>query len=269
MSRLVHVVVASFAIASPGWASDVTLDSALEQAGELPPVETEYDEDWLFDEELGPDPAERDPLEGGNRAVFGFNEGVYQYVLDPLAQFYEAVVPAPVRTSVRKFFSNLHEPVTFTNEVLQGAAADAGTTLGRFVVNSTIGIGGLFDPATPMGLERRITDFGETLAYYGTPAGPYLVLPLLGPATARDTIGEGVDLLLRPDTWLLGAAPIFVVNAGDGFSAYEMERSRLEALRETSIDFYSAMRAAYLMDRDAQIDERLVELGCEGAEPVD
>ena len=267
MSRLVQVVVASFAIASPGWASDVTLDSALEQAGELPPVETEYDEDWLFDGELGPDPAERDPLEEGNRKIFGFNEGIYRYVLDPVAEVYEAVVPRPVRTSVRNFFNNLHEPVMFTNEVLQGAGGEAGTTLGRFVVNSTIGIAGFFDPATKMGLERHTTNFGETLAYYGTPSGPYLVLPLLGPATARDTVGEGIDLLLRPDTWLLAAAPIFMVNAGDGFSSYEMERRRLEALRETSVDFYSAMRGAYLMDRDAQIDDRLSELGCE-SEPV-
>ena len=268
MSRWLCTAAAAIALGIPalGWASDVTPDSALEESGALPPLEAEYDEDWIYEEELGPDPAERDPWEEGNRSVFGFNEGIYRYVLDPVAEFYEAVVPEPVRSSVRKVFSNLHEPVTFTNEVLQGSGRQAGTTLGRFVINSTLGIAGIFDPATAMGLERQKADFGETLAYYGTPAGPYLVLPLLGPATARDALGAGVDLVLRPDTWLLGAAPIFVVNAGDGFSSYEIERRRLDALRETSVDFYAALRGAYLMDRDARIGQRLAELGCEAAD---
>lgn len=260
------IAVSSLVAVLPASARDVTRGSVLEEDGTLPPVEAEYDEDWLFEDEFGPDPAERDPWEPGNRAVFGFNEGIYQYVLDPVAEAYEAVVPAVVRTSVRHFFTNIREPVIFANEVLQGAGGDAATTFGRFAVNTTVGIGGLFDPATPIGLEHHNTDFGETLAFYGTPAGPYVVLPLLGPATARDAVGEGVDLLLRPDTWLLAAAPVFVVNAGDGLSAYEMERRRLDALRDTSVDFYSAMRGAYLMDRDAGIDARLAELGCERAE---
>ena len=265
MRRGVWILAAALAIGLPAAAraNDVTPDSALEEAGAPPSVEAQYDEDWLFEEEMGPDPAERDPWEGGNRSIFSLNEGIYRYVLDPVAEVYEAVVPRPVRTSVRNLFSNLHEPVTFTNELLQGSGREAAGTLGRFAVNSTIGIAGIFDPATSLGLERHSTDFGETLAYYGTPSGPYLVIPLLGPATARDAVGESVDLLLRPDTWLLAATPIFVVNAGDGLSTYEVERRRLDALRETSVDFYSAMRGAYLMDRDAQIEERLAELGCE------
>ena len=225
-----------------------------------PPAAAPYDEDWLFEDDLGPDPAERDPFEGTNRRLFGFNEGAYEHVIDPVADAYEFVVPEPVRSGVRRFFSNLDEPVSFANHVLQGAASDAGTTFGRFAVNSTLGLAGFFDPATELGLERRRADFGETLARYGTPAGPYVVLPLLGPATARDAFGEGVDLLLRPDTWLLNATPVFMVNAGTGLSSYDIERGRLEALRETSVDFYSAMRGAYLMDRDAHVAARLAEL---------
>ncbi len=233
----------------------------------LPQVEAGPAEDWLFEEELGPDPGERDPWEGANRPVFAFNDGVYRWVLDPVAEFYQAAFPRFVRVSVRNFFANLHEPVIFTNEVLQGAGGDAMRTVGRFSVNSTVGIGGLFEPARRLGLEHRDTSFGETLAAYGVPPGSYLVLPLLGPSTGRDAIGEGVDLLLRPDTWLLGATPVFIVNASDGFSAYDMDRKRLDALRETSVDFYSAMRGAYLMDRDARVEARLIELGCES--PID
>ncbi len=234
-------------------------------AEEPPPVDAAYDEDWLYDETLGSDPGERDPYQETNRGIFAFNEGVYAYVLDPLARAYEFAVPEGVRKGVRRFFLNLDEPVTFANDVLQGSLFDAGETAGRFVVNSTLGIGGIFDLATGMGLARHRTDFGETLAVYGTPAGPYVVLPLLGPATARDALGEGVDLLLRPDTWLLAATPIFAVNASGGISAYDVERSRLEALRDTSVDFYAAMRGAYLMDRDAQVAERIEEVRCEGS----
>jgi phospholipid-binding lipoprotein MlaA len=233
----------------------------------LPAVAAPYDEDWLFEEDLGPDPSERDPWETVNRPIFGFNDTVYIWVLDPIADFYETVVPDPVRTSVRNFFTNLHEPVILTNELLQGAGGDAMRTVGRFTINSTIGLAGLFSPADAFGLEHHDTDFGETLAVYGVPAGPYVVLPLVGPSSGRDAVGEGVDLLLRPDTWLLTAAPVFVVNAGDGFSSYDMERRRLEALRETSVDFYSAMRGAYLLDRDARVESRIQELGCES--PMD
>ena len=252
--------VASFA--EPPTRGDAA-ESGLSTETPPQPVAAAYDEDWLFEEDLGPDPAERDPFEGPNRRLFGFNEGVYEYVLDPVAEAYEFLVPVSVRKGVRRFFSNLDEPVTFANHVLQGAGTDAGTTFGRFAVNTTLGIVGFFDPATEFGLERRRTDFGETLARYGTPAGPYIVLPLLGPATARDAFGEGIDLLLRPDTWLLSATPIFVVNAGTGLSSYDIDRRRLEALRETSIDFYSAMRGAYLMDRDAHVDARLARLSGE------
>jgi len=228
----------------------------------LPEVAAPYDEDWLYDEEFGPDPAARDPFREGNRRVFAFNEGVFAYVLDPVARAYEAAVPDPVRQSVRRFFLNLDEPATFANDVLQGAVVDAGSTAGRFLVNTTLGVAGLFDPATSMGLERHRSDFGETLAVYGSPSGPYLVLPILGPATARDAVGEGVDLLLRPDTWLLAGAPVFLVNASGGVSAYDVEKDRLDALRQTSVDFYAAMRGAYLMDRDAQIEARRDALGC-------
>ena len=115
-------------------------------------------------------------------------------------------------------------------------------------------MGGLFDPAAAWGLEAHTSGFGETLAVYRVGSGPYLVVPLMGPSTARDAVGGLVDGILRPDTWLLAAGPRLVMAAGTGFTTYDIERERFNALRDTSVDFYAALRSAYLLDRDARIE---------------
>lgn len=217
---------------------------------ELGPIPAETD--WLFEDDA-PDPAERDPLEPINRGIFGFNEVVYGWFFDPVATAYQWVVPGPGRRAVRRFFSNLNEPVTMVNDLLRFRPLQAGSSGARFIINTTAGVGGLFDPATAWGLEPHTSGFGGTLAVYRVPSGPYLVMPIMGPSTARDAVGGLVDGVMRPDTWLLAATPRLVMAAGSGFTTYEIERERLDALRDTSVDFYAALRSAYLLDRDARI----------------
>lgn len=232
-------------------------------APELPPPPPEDplgDADWLEEDWLdeGPTPAQRDPWEPVNRPVHAFNESVHQWVLDPVADAYELAVPEAGRRAVYRFFENLSEPVTFVNHVLQLAPCDAGATGARFLVNSTVGLAGLFDPAGRFGIEPRPTDFGQTLAVYRVGSGPYLVVPVLGPSTVRDAVGGLVDAALRPDVWLLGGwGQLMTLQAGRGLAIYDVEHERIDALRESSIDFYSALRAAYLMNRDARVEARI------------
>ncbi len=138
-----------------------------------------------------------DPWEGFNRSMYKFNYELDKYVLLPVVSGYEFVTPTIVQTGVSNFFNNLVEVRNLTNSLFQLKGMESLTTLGRFVANSTIGIGGLFDPATSLGLERRNEDFGQTLGHWGCSSGPYLVLPFLGPSNARDTSGFVVDAGIR------------------------------------------------------------------------
>ena len=131
----------------------------------------------------------RDPIESFNRQVFEFNEVVDRAVLKPVAQAYEYVLPEPVRDCIGNVFSNFREPSNAVNNLLQGKPIDAVSDTCRFVVNSTVGLLGCFDPARQMGLEKHNEDFGQTLGRWGIGSGPYLVVPILGPSTVRDAIG--------------------------------------------------------------------------------
>ncbi len=213
------------------------------------------EDDWLFD--AGPDPAERDDLELTNRLSFALNERFYRYLADPVAKGFAWIVPAPGRRALYRFFENLETPALLLSDVLQLAPLDAAKTSTRFVINTTVGVAGLFDPASAVGIENHHTDFGETLAVWGIPSGTYVVIPLLGPSTARDTFGEIIDALLHPGVWFLSPAQQVLLRTSDGLSAYDVERERLDALRATSVDFYAAIRSAYLMDRDAHVAERV------------
>jgi phospholipid-binding lipoprotein MlaA len=211
-------------------------------------------DDGFLDEDLGPDPAERDLTPRWNRRVFAFNEGFIRSVMKPISRGYQAVTPKFVREMIQRGFENLEGPVILANDMMQLDPCRAGRTFGRIVLNSTVGILGLFDVATEMGIEAHDTDFGETLGRWGVRSGSYFMLPVLGPSTARDTFGELVDTALRPEIWLLGGFPSLALSGGDGLSTYDIQSVRLDALRDTSIDFYAALRSAYLMDRDAKID---------------
>lgn len=153
-------------------------------------------------------PENRDPFEGANRAILNFNLKVDRFVLKPVAKTY-ARLPRPVRNGVGNFFSNLWVPNTVINDLLQGKWAHAGRDSGRFAINTILGLGGLMDVATHLDLPKRNEDFGQTLAVWGVPSGPYLVLPLLGPSSPRDFIGtipqyaatDPVHALDSPERW--------------------------------------------------------------------
>ena len=190
-----------------------------------------------------------DPLEGLNRVIFTFNDGLDIFVLRPVAALYGFVMPAMVKRGVNNFFENLNAPVVLANDVLQLEFADAATTTGRFVVNSTIGVLGLFDVAENFGLPDHPADFGQTLYAYGVGPGPYLVLPLLGPSTTRHGVGKVVDTFLDPLTYVLETGPSFARGAAEAVAGREQLLAPLEDLRATSIDYYAALRSAYYQDR--------------------
>jgi phospholipid-binding lipoprotein MlaA len=141
-----------------------------------------------------------DPFEPFNRAMYTFNDKLDRYFLKPVAKGYRAVIPSPARKGVSNFFSNLHEPAVIVNNALQGRFGNAASDLGRFLVNTTLGIYGLFDVARYFGLERHNEDFGQTLGAWGVGEGPYLVLPLFGPSNIRDGVGLYADYELYPPT---------------------------------------------------------------------
>lgn len=139
-----------------------------------------------------------DPLEGFNRAMYTFNDKLDIYVLKPVAKGYRAALPSPVRTGVSNFFGNLHDPVIMLNNLLQGKVVNAISDFWRFVVNTTVGIYGLFDVASALGLEKHNEDFGQTLGKWGAGEGFYIVLPFIGPSSLRDGAGDYVDWQVYP-----------------------------------------------------------------------
>jgi phospholipid-binding lipoprotein MlaA len=200
--------------------------------------------------------AQSDPWEGFNRNMYAVHEGVDQAVLEPVARGYRAITPRPVRQGVRNFLRNLRAPVIFVNDVLQGEVGRAGTTVARFGVNTTIGIGGVFDPATSMGLERHDEDFGQTLAVWGVDSGPYIFVPLLGPTTVRDGAGRIVDIAFDPLTWA-EFDEVDEVRIGRtvlaGVSARELVLETVDDIRRDSPDPYVTIRSSYGLLRESAI----------------
>lgn len=199
-----------------------------------------------------------DPFERLNRRTLRVNQAVDRWLLSPVTRAYGAVLPEGAKRSVRRFFLNLESPAIFVNDLLQGEIDDAATTVARFSVNTVLGVAGLFDPATSLGLERHEADFGETLAKGGVGSGPYLIVPLLGPTTVRDGIGTLVDVALQPSIYLLGPAPLVtatVQEGTDGITLREAHDEDLARLEEGSLDYYAALRSAYYQDRMAALGE--------------
>ncbi len=198
-----------------------------------------------------------DPLEPLNRVTFGFNRVLGQVVLEPTAKVYRAVLPGPVRDGLRNALHNLGSPVILANDLLQGESKRAGNTFLRFLVNSTLGIAGLFDVAKSFGMEGHDEDFGQTLAVWGAGEGPYLVLPVFGPSSPRDGIGMGADLVMDPFFWIIRSsdAPYLnYVRAGvEGIDLLERNLDELEELERSSIDYYAAMRTRYRENRRGEI----------------
>jgi len=195
----------------------------------------------------GQDP--RDPLESFNRQVFEFNEGLDKVVLKPLAQVYDAVLPVPVQECLSNGFSNLREPSNALNNLLQGKGAEAISDVCRFAINTTVGLLGCFDVATRMGLEKHREDFGQTLAVWGVGNGPFLVLPLLGPSTIRDTAGIGVETVLDVNFWINNVS---VRNTIFGVRTVSFRHELLKAddlISDAALDKYTFVRDGYLQRR--------------------
>ncbi len=201
-----------------------------------------------------------DPWERQNRRFFAANEKLDARVIRPSALGYEHRTPGPIRRGIRNFLSNLSEPVVFANDVLQFRFGRAGTTAVRFVTNSTIGLGGLFDVAGQSGVEHHANGFGTTLGRYHVPAGPYVYLPVIGPSTVRDLAGAGVDGLVDPFTWGRYANRVAVAGTKtvvDGLDARARADVDLQALMDTATDPYATLRSAYLQNRQAEIEGEL------------
>lgn len=197
-----------------------------------------------------------DPWEPFNRKVHKFNNAVDRGVARPLATAYTHVVPRFARTGVSNFFSNLRAPVTITNQLLQGRGADAWDSLGRFLMNSTLGIGGLFDPASKAMVPRRNEDFGQTLGAWGWRRSRYVELPFFGPRTVRDVFGLAGDIPLSPmrrieeDKIRIGLQGLQLVDTRAQLLA-------IDDLRDTAVDEYALVRDAWMQRRNYQIENDL------------
>jgi phospholipid-binding lipoprotein MlaA len=198
-----------------------------------------------------------DPFEPFNRLMFNTTLAIDRVVLRPTALVYRAVFPQPIRDSVRNFLNNLDSPIIFTNDLLQGELARAKITLVRTVVNTTVGIGGLFDVADRWGFPRHREDFGQTLARLGVGEGPYLFIPLFGPANPRDLFGYGTDLFFQPLTYVQWGDESYIPFVRYGVDLIDLRARNIETLDEieqTSLDYYASVRSLYRQSRNNEIN---------------
>jgi phospholipid-binding lipoprotein MlaA len=205
-----------------------------------------------------------DPFEKFNRSIFHFNDGLHTHAVRPLAHGYAAIVPRPVRTSIANFFDNLHYPVSFINSVLQGKFARSAQQTGQFLINSTAGIGGLFRVSDHISSLADVpqSDFGQTLGIWGVSAGPYLVVPLLGPSDFRDLVGYGGDFVMSPLNWhtigliqyeYISRTLAFALSGTHIVNGLPKTVQAYDELKAAAVDPYIATRNAYLSYRAAQL----------------
>jgi phospholipid-binding lipoprotein MlaA len=220
----------------------------------------------------GHKPPPQDPWESWNRGVYRVNDKVDRAVIKPIAHTYVRAVPAPARTGVSNFFANLRTTTVLVNDALQGKFGAAANDLARIVVNTTVGVGGLLDPASQMGLDKNDEDFGQTLGHWGLRPGPFVEIPVLGPSDLRDGSGRVVDIFTSPTHYISNN---WVSYGLDGVGALNT-RAGLLSLDETLqkvFDPYAFIRDAYLQRRaylvsDGKVtDEVLVDPGAD--EPPD
>lgn len=193
-----------------------------------------------------------DPLEPLNRGVYRFNTTVDGVVLKPATMIYRGVVPEEGRTMVTHFLENLYSPVVFANSVLQADPQNSFTTLWRFLINTSFGIGGLFDVASEAGLKNRPADLGETFAFYGADTGPYIVLPIIGPSNTRDAFGRLGDAFMNPFNYVDTGTSIALWTA-TAIDARSNNTKLIDSVYETSLDPYATFRSGYMQKRASEI----------------
>jgi len=209
-----------------------------------------------------------DPLEPLNRATHEFNMTMDRYVMKPIAEVYRFIIPAPIRGLITNFLDNLQSPLILANDLLQGEFDRAGTTTARFITNTTVGVGGLFDVASDLGMEKHKEDFGETLAVWGVGEGFYLVLPFFGPSNPRDFTGLVVEFFADPvSIYLEDEHGKTVARSRTGAEIVDFRARNIETfedLERNTNDLYAAMRSAYRQNRAFRISN-----GRESAEEDD
>jgi len=235
-------------------------------AAVVDPMEEEYTGDE-FDDYAGDNAKEEivsiaDPLEPFNRAMHEFNDKMYFWAVKPVAQGYKAVVPEPARISVDNFFSNLGFPARFLSCLLQADFKGAATETGRFTINTVWGIGGLLDPSSgkELNLQEQNTDLGQTLGVWGVGQGFYIVWPVFGPSTPRDTVSIAGNYFLDPVAYLNPWSARLGVNVLDKVNAASLRIGDYEALKNAAIDPYVAFRDAYIQYRYKQIKARKAKI---------
>ncbi|MBI1238443.1 MAG: VacJ family lipoprotein [Alphaproteobacteria bacterium] len=212
-------------------------------------------------DELG----DNDPIEGVNRVIFEVNDVLDRFILRPIAIVYRNVVPDFAQDRIRNTLNNLDSPVIFANDLMQGEFDRAGATMSRFMINSTVGVAGLFDVADELGVPRHTEDFGQTLAVWGLGEGPYLYLPLLGPSNPRDLVGRIVDMGLDPLSYVDWEDEDleWVPYTRYGLDVVDLRARNIEVLdnlRKTSVDYYAAIRSSYRQLRNDAIRNGEVDI---------
>lgn len=195
----------------------------------------------------------RDPYEDFNRAVFSFNTALDEAILRPIGRGYNAIVPEPVNQGVSNFFNNIDDVTSAVNNLLQFKVERALSDVSRVAINTTIGVGGLFDVATNLDLPRYDEDFGQTLGTWGVASGPYVVLPILGPSSGRDTVGTVVDWFTDPITYLEDDTLRWSLRGLDLVDTRADLESASRVLDQAAIDPYSFVRDAYLQKRESAV----------------
>jgi phospholipid-binding lipoprotein MlaA len=213
----------------------------------VPPRETSAYRDYV---------ARNDPIEPMNRYFFEVNRGLDELFLKPASAAYAAALPDPVQDSVRSFLRNLSTPLILANDLLQAEGERAEVTLSRFLVNTSIGVLGVFDVATEIGLEYHDEDFGQTMAVAGIPGGPYLMLPLLGPSNPRDLFGRVVEWFVDPVSYVVGQDAQLARTGVTSVDARNRNAKTIDALQQQSVDFYATIREAYRQRRRDEIRNR-------------
>lgn len=210
------------------------------------------DEEEFLGEEIN------DPLEPLNRSIYVFNAVFDALITKPLAILYRGVLPDEVRDGIGNFFSNLSSPVTFVNHVLQGQAGRAGTTFVRFMLNTTVGIGGFFDPAKRMGFHTFDTNFNETMGVYNVNTGPYLLLPVIGPSSFRGALGLGMDYFTQPLNYFVNSHHDneeigYVLTGVEIIHQRNLVLEDIDKLEETSFDMYASLRSIYFQKQEYRL----------------
>ena len=253
MQRLLLLLLI-FAMPLAGWAGDTptTVDADPAAADQTATEEEEEDDLFLFEDEEELDVW--DPIEPVNRGISWFNDKLYFYLMKPVARGYRRV-PEPWRVSVKNFFSNLATPIRFINSGLQGKFGDAGNELTRFVTNTTIGIGGLFDTAKDhFNVRMKDEDTGQTFGHYGLGPGPYLVLPILGPSNLRDGIGLFIDSRMDLLYYISEGRKYYGLKAYDKINDLSLDKDTYEGIKKDALDPYLFVRDAFLQYRQNKVE---------------